>query len=115
MVLGTYQRLRAKGASWAGTSLKVCCNHHILNITYRPLVLTIHLTNNALYEHKCLEKIKKVYKHSSKCDEQKQLKVILEAAMVSTPEVFTDDSPISTMTSTPVNKPSARKSLCIFQ
>ena len=34
--------------------------------------------------------------------------------MVSTPETFTDDSPIYTMTSTPVKKPSARKSLCIF-
>ena len=31
--------------------------------------------------------------------------------MVSTPEGFTDDSLISPMTSTPVKKPSARKSL----
>ena len=34
--------------------------------------------------------------------------------MVSTPEGFTDNSPISTMTSTPVKKPSARKPLCLF-
>ena len=34
--------------------------------------------------------------------------------MVSTPEGFTDNSPISTMTSKPVKKPSAQKSLCIF-
>ena len=34
--------------------------------------------------------------------------------MVSTPEVFTDNSPISPMTSTPVKKPSAQKSLCMF-
>ena len=34
--------------------------------------------------------------------------------MVSTPVLFTYDSPISPMTSTPVKKPSARKSLCIF-
>ena len=34
--------------------------------------------------------------------------------MVSTPELFTYDSPISPMTSTPVNKTSARKSLCLF-
>ena len=34
--------------------------------------------------------------------------------MVSNPEGFTYDSPITPMTSTPVNKPSARKSLCLF-
>ena len=34
--------------------------------------------------------------------------------MVSTPEGFTNESPISPITSTPVNKPSARKSLCLF-
>ena len=34
--------------------------------------------------------------------------------MVSTPEVFTNDSPISPLTSTPVKKLSARKSMCIF-
>ena len=51
---------------------------------------------------------------AGKCDDQQQLKDILEADMVSTPEGFTDNSPISTMTSTPVKKPSAQKSLCIF-
>ena len=34
--------------------------------------------------------------------------------MVYTPEIFTDYSPISPITSTPVNNPSARKSLCLF-
>ena len=34
--------------------------------------------------------------------------------MVSTPKGFVDDSPVSPMTSTPVNKPRARKSLCLF-
>ena len=34
--------------------------------------------------------------------------------MVSAPEGFTDDSPISPMTSTQVNKTSARKSPCLF-
>ena len=34
--------------------------------------------------------------------------------MVSTPEGFTNNSPISPMTSTPVKKPSAQKSLCMF-
>ena len=34
--------------------------------------------------------------------------------MVSTPELFIDNITISPMTSTPVKKPSARKSLCMF-
>ena len=34
--------------------------------------------------------------------------------MVSTPEVFNNNSPSSTITPTPVNKPSARKSLFMF-
>ena len=34
--------------------------------------------------------------------------------MVSTPEGFTDNSPISPMKSTPVKKSRARKSLCLF-
>ena len=34
--------------------------------------------------------------------------------MVSTHEGFVNNSPISPMTSTPIKKPSARKSLCIF-
>ena len=34
--------------------------------------------------------------------------------MVSTPEIFTGNSPISPMTSTPVNKPRAQKSIFLF-
>ena len=34
--------------------------------------------------------------------------------MVSTPEGFTNNSPISPITSSPVKKPSAQKSLCMF-
>ena len=34
--------------------------------------------------------------------------------MVSTTEIFTCESPISPITSTPVKKPSAQKSLCLF-
>ena len=66
-----------------------------------------YLSNNAVYAHKFLENIKKLYKKSGKCDDQQQFKDILEAAMVSTTGVFTDNSPISPMTPTPINKPSA--------
>ena len=72
------------------------------------------LGNNAIYKHKCLENIKTLYKQAGKCDDQQQLKNILEAAMVSTPEGFTDNSPISPRTLSPVKKPSALKPLCMF-
>ena len=72
------------------------------------------LSNNAIYEQKCLESIKKLYKRAGKCDNQQQLKNIIEDAMVYTNEGFTYNIPISPMTSIPIKKPSARKSLCLF-
>ena len=60
------------------------------------------------------EQHKKIYQHAGKCDDQQNLKDILEAALLSTPEGFTDNSPNVHMTSTPVKKPSASKSLCLF-
>ena len=61
-----------------------------------------------------MNNIKYIYQHAGKCDDQQNLKNILDATMVSTPEVVTYDSPNVPMTSTPVKKPSARKSLCLF-
>ena len=69
------------------------------------------LSNNDLYEHKCIQNINKLYKRSGKCDNQQQLKYILDADMVSSSEGFTNNSPIYPMTSTPVNKPIDIKSL----
>ena len=66
------------------------------------------LSNNAIYEHKCLENIKTIYKQAVKCDNQKQFKDILEADMFSNPEGFTVNIPISLITSTPVKKLSAQ-------
>ena len=43
------------------------------------------LSNNAIYEHKCLENTKTLYKQAGKCDYQGKFKDILEAAIVSTP------------------------------
>ena len=57
-----------------------------------------YLSNNAVYEHKCLENIKKLYKQDGKCDDQKKLRNIFEGAMVSAPEGFTNNSPIYPMT-----------------
>ena len=67
------------------------------------------LCNRYYFEHKFMNNIKYIYQHAGKCDDQQNLKDILDAAMVSTPEVVTYDSPNVPMTSTPVKKPSARK------
>ena len=61
-----------------------------------------------------MSNIKKIYKDTGKCDDQQNLKDILESALLSTPEVFTDNSPNVHMTSSLVKKPSDRKSLCLF-
>ena len=61
-----------------------------------------------------MNNINNIYQHSGKCDDQQKLNDILDAAMVLTPEGVTDYSPNVPMKSTPVKKPSARKSLCLF-
>ena len=73
-----------------------------------------YLRNNSIYEHKCIESIKNLYKQAGKCEDQIKFKDIIEAAMVSTPEEFTNNSPLSPRTSTPIKKPSAQKSLCMI-
>ena len=42
------------------------------------------LSNSAMYEHRFLENIKKLYKYAVKFDDQQPYKSIIEAAMVST-------------------------------
>ena len=61
-----------------------------------------------------MNNIKKIYQHAGKCDDQQNLKYILDAYMVLIPEGVTDSSPNVHITSIPVKKPSARKSLCLF-
>ena len=72
------------------------------------------LCTMSYYEHKFINNIKKIYQHAGKCDDQNNLKDIIDAAMVSTPEVFIYNSPNVHMISTPVKKTSARKSLYLF-
>ena len=80
-----------------------------LSIKYNVKTIGIDqsLSNSALFEHICLQNINKLYKYARKCDDQQQLKYILEAAIVSNPEGSTKNSPRSPMTQTPVKKPSA--------
>ena len=66
------------------------------------------------FEHICMNNIKKIYEHAGKCDYQQNLKDIIDAAMLSTPEGVTDKSPNVHLTSSLVKKPSASKSLCLF-
>ena len=66
------------------------------------------------FEHRCMNNIKNIYQHSGKCDDQQNLKDIIYAAILSTPEGVTDNSPNVHLTSSPAKKPSARKSLCLF-
>ena len=73
-----------------------------------------YLSNNTIYEHKCLENIKKIYKQAGEWDDHQQFKDIIGSSMFSTPEGITYNSPISLRTSTPVKKPSAQESLCIL-
>ena len=72
------------------------------------------LCNSSSLEQKCLDNIKEIYQHAGKCDNQQNLKGVLYAATVSTPEEVTNYSPNVPMTSTPVKKLSARKSLFLF-
>ena len=61
-----------------------------------------------------MNNIKKIYKHAGNCDYQKNLKVVHDAAMVSTIEEVTDVSPSLRITPTTAKKKSAIKSLCLF-
>ena len=45
------------------------------------------------FEHRFMNNIKQIYQHAGKCDDQKNLKDILEDAIISTPEGVTDNSP----------------------
>ena len=40
-----------------------------------------YLSNSKMYEHRCAKNIKKLYKYSGKCDNQKHYKSIIEAAL----------------------------------
>ena len=50
------------------------------------------LSNSAIFENRCLQNIKKLYKHAGKCDNQQQFIDIIEATIVSTPEGLPDIS-----------------------
>ena len=57
---------------------------------------------------------KNIYQHAGKCDNHQNLKDIIDAAILSTTQGVIYDIHNVSMTSTPVKRPSARKSLCLF-
>ena len=71
------------------------------------------LGNSATYKHICMENIKKLYTSAGRFDDKQQYKTIIEAAMLSTTEGFTDNNPMSPGHYVTVINPSARKSLCL--
>ena len=50
------------------------------------------------FEQKCMNNIKTIYQHAGKCDDQQNLKDILEAAILSNTEGVTDNIPNAHMT-----------------
>ena len=58
----------------------------------KTIVIEQSFRNRASFEHKFFNNIKKIYQHAGKCDYQQNLKDILDAYMVSTPEEVTDVS-----------------------
>ena len=72
------------------------------------------LRNCAMYKHKCLANINKLYTPPGKYNYQLQFKTITEASMVLTPEIFTYNSPMSPGPPMIVKKCIERKSLRLF-
>ena len=66
------------------------------------------------FEHRCMNNTKEIYQHAGKCDDQQNLKDILEPALLYNTEEVTDNSTNVHMKSSPAKKPSARKPLCLF-
>ena len=65
------------------------------------------------FEHRCMNNLKKINQHADKCDDQQNIKDIIDAAILSNPEGYIDKNPNMPMPSTPVNKPSVRN-YCVF-
>ena len=80
----------------------------------KPIGIDQSLFTKTSFEHKCMNNIIYIYQHAGKCDDQQNLKDILDAAIMCNPELVTDDIPNLPMNQTTVEKPSARKSLCLF-
>ena len=50
------------------------------------------LPTNYYFAHRCMNNIKKIYQHAGNCYDQQNLKDIIDASMVSTPDGVTYNS-----------------------
>ena len=66
------------------------------------------LSNSALYDHRCLGIIKKLYKYAGKFDDKHEYKYIIKANIVSTPEGLTENNPMNVGMWVTMKKPSER-------
>ena len=57
--------------------------------------IDIYLSNNALFEYRCLENINKLYNTAGKCNDQQKYKTTIETALVSKPKGCNYNSPIT--------------------
>ena len=74
------------------------------------IVIEQQLGKSALYDHRCFENIKTLYKSAQKCYGQQKYKAIIESSIVSTPEGLSDNSPMDMGTSKHINIPCSWKS-----
>ena len=72
------------------------------------------LSNSDFYEHVGLKNINNLYKTAGKCEDQQKYKTMFEAEMVSTPEGYNDNIPMTPNPSVSTNNHIARKSLRQF-
>ena len=61
------------------------------------------------FEHRCMNNIKNIYQHAGKCDDQQNIKDIIDAAILSTPEGVTDKKSQHSYDINTCQKSSARK------
>ena len=94
--------------------LNVCLQFPRLKDHMNTIGIDKSVINGASFKHKCLNNIKKIYQHAGKCDDQQNLKDILEAPMVSTQEEITDNIPSLPMTQKTIKKLSFGKPLRLF-
>ena len=94
--------------------IKVMLQSPRLEYHMKTIGINQSLINRSSFEHKCLNNIKYIYQHAGKRYYQQNLKDLLDADMVSTPEEITDVISSLRKTPTTVKKPRARKSLCLF-
>ena len=93
--------------------LNVYYNHHVLNIIWRLWALKNNYATCLILNTNVWTTLKRYINIKIIVTTKKNLKYILDASMVSTPEGVKYDSTSVPMTSTPFKKPSARKSLCL--